>query len=125
MDNKTKFREIILDSGTRLILGKDEESNDALMKKFRGKNNIILHTLAPGSPFCVIDKMVFEGDIYATGVICARYSQDWRDNKEDVKVSVFTGKDISKPKEVKTGTWKVKKAKSITIKKEDILKIEK
>jgi predicted ribosome quality control (RQC) complex YloA/Tae2 family protein len=118
-----KFREIALESGTKFLLGKDEKSNDELMKKFEGKNNIILHTIAPGSPFCVIEKIVFKGDVYAAGVLCARYSQKWRDNKEDVIVSVFTGKDIKKEKGMKTGTWKVKKSRTIIIKKEDILKI--
>ena len=122
-----KFRKIELKSGTKLILGKDKESNDALMKKYKGKSNLIIHTVAPGSPFCVIDKKVFDGDIYAAGVLCASYSQDWRDNKKDVRVSVFTGKDISKPKGSKPGLWSIKagKSKTITIKKKEILKVKK
>lgn len=116
-----KFREITLQSGARFILGKDENSNDELMKKFKGKPNPILHTLAPGSPFCVIEKKVFEGDLYAAAVACAFYSQDWRKNKSDVKVNVFTGKDISKKKEMKPGTWNVRKFSTIIVKKKDIL----
>lgn len=118
-----KLREIKLDSGAEIVLGKDEESNDELMRKFKGKDNIILHTAAPGSPFCVIKDKVSEEDIYASAVFCARYSQDWRDNKKDVAVNVFTGKDISKPRGLKPGTWNVKKSKTIIVKKEDILKI--
>lgn len=119
-----KFREKTLASGTKFILGKDEESNDELMNKFKGKSNTILHTLAPGSPFCVIENLVFKGDVHAAGVLCARYSQDWRDNKGDVIVNVFTGKDISKGKGMKIGTWKVRKSKSITIKKKEIEKLK-
>ena len=85
-----KLRQIKLDSGAEIVLGKDEESNDELMRKFKGKDNIILHTAAPGSPFCVIKDKVSEEDIYASAVFCARYSQDWRDNKKDVAVNVFT-----------------------------------
>src|SRR3989344_8404862 len=121
---KIKVRKITLKTGTELILGKDEDSNDELIKKFKGKENIILHTSAPGSPFCVIEKQVFEGDVYAAGVLCAKYSQDWRDNKKDVVINVFTGKDISKPLSLKAGTWNVKKAKKIKIKKQDILEFE-
>ncbi|MFH1311135.1 MAG: NFACT RNA binding domain-containing protein [Nanoarchaeota archaeon] len=123
MDKKKKFREITFESGTKIILGKDAESNDELMKKFKGKKNKIIHTLAPGSPFCVIDNPnPRPEEIITSGAIVARYSQDWRNNKKDVLVSIFTGKDISKDKDMKIGTWKVKKQKSIKIKKEDIEK---
>jgi len=64
-------------------------------------------------------------EIYEAGVFVARYSQDWRDNKNDVKISVFTGKNISKEKGMKPGLWKVGRSKTITIKKKDIAKIEK
>ena len=118
-----KFREKTIGE-TKLILGKDEESNDELMKKFKGKNNIILHTKAPGSPFLVIEKLKpTKDELYLSGAVVARYSQDWRDNKGDVIVDVFTGKDISKPKGLKIGTWVVKKKKSMTIKRQDIIYI--
>jgi len=120
------FRKIELKTGTNVILGKDENSNDYLMNDFKEKPNIILHTVAPGSPFGVIDKLKpLKKEIYEAGIIVARYSQDWRDNKKDVKISIFTGKDISKEKGMKPGLWKVKKSKTITVKKEDIIKIEK
>ena len=123
---KIKFREIELESGTKILLGKDEKSNDELMKEFKGKDNIILHTAKPGSPFCVIEDLnSSNNDIKASGSVCASYSQDWRDNKKDVIIHVFTGKDISKRKRMKTGTWKVKNPKVIKIKKKDIEKIEK
>ena len=94
------------------------------MKKFKGKPNKILHTVAPGSPFFVIERQIFTGDIHAAAIACARYSQDWRDNKSDVLVSVFTGKDVSKPRGLKPGTWKVRKKKTITVKKEEIQKFK-
>tara|TARA_Y100000310_G_C20658000_1_gene803049 strand:+ start:1559 stop:1936 length:378 start_codon:yes stop_codon:yes gene_type:complete len=121
---KVKFREKTLESGTKLLLGKDEDNNDELMKEFRGKPNTIIHTVAPGSPFCVIksDSKPSSKDISASGSICASYSQDWRDNKKDTMVNVFTGKDISKKFWMKKGTWKVNKSIKKKIKKEDIIK---
>ena len=120
------FREIVLKSGTKLLLGKDEKSNDELMKKFKGESNTILHNVAPGSGFCVIDALKpTKKDIESSGAICARYSQDWRDNKGNVKVNVFTGKDISKNKNMKQGTWQVNKSKTIKIKKRKIENIKK
>ncbi|MGA2130251.1 MAG: NFACT RNA binding domain-containing protein [Candidatus Pacearchaeota archaeon] len=123
MAEKIKFREIKLVSGSEFILGRDEKSNDELMKKYKGKENIILHTRAPGSPFCVIKTKIFDGDVNAAAVLCARYSQDWRNNKKNVAVNVFTGKDISKEKGMKAGTWNVKKFTTIIVKKEEILKV--
>jgi predicted ribosome quality control (RQC) complex YloA/Tae2 family protein len=118
---KIKFREFFLSSGTKIILGKDAKSNDVLMNLYKNKNNIILHTVSPGSPFCIIENNEpTQREIYEAGIFVARYSQDWRDNKKDVLVNVFTGKDISKTKELKPGTWNVKKSKTIKIKKEDI-----
>lgn len=121
-----KIRKIILSSGTGVILGRDEDSNDYLMNDFKGKENTILHTVASGSPFGVIEKIKpTKSEIYEAGVYVAKYSQDWRDNKKDVKISVFTGEVISKDNGMKAGLWKVKKSKTIAIKKKDILKIEK
>ena len=120
------FREIVLESGTRILVGKNAENNDELMRKFEGKENIIIHTIKPGSPFCVIDDLKPpKKDVVASWAICASYSQDWRDNKENVKVNIFTGKDVNKKRGMKIGTWKVKKSKTKTIKKEDIIKWKK
>jgi len=120
-----KFREKILKSGTRILLGRTAENNDELMKKFKGERNIIMHTVSPGSPFCVIDNLKpLQKDINLSGAYCARYSQDWRDNKGDVKMSIFTGRDIGKEKGMKVGMWKVKKTKTKTIKKEEIERLK-
>jgi len=121
---KMKPRKIKLKSGTEILLGKDAESNDELIKKFEGKDNIIIHTVTSGSPFCVIDNLKpLKKEIAASGAYCAGYSQDWRDNKSDVKINIFTGKDISKKGDMKSGTWNVKKSKIKTIKKRKISKI--
>ena len=122
---KIKFRELTTVSGANVIMGKDENSNDELMKQYEGKENTIIHTSSPGSPFCVIkDSNPSKQDIKLSGQACASYSQDWRDNRKDVVVHVFTGKDISKRIWMKSGTWKVKNPEVIKIKKKDIEKIE-
>lgn len=121
-----KYRKIKLKSGTEILLGRNAENNDELVKKFKGKKNIILHTSAPGSPFCVIDNLKpSKGDIKQAAVFCSRYSQDWRDNKQEVKIHKFTGKEIRRPIIKKTGTWKIKgKPKIIFAKKSEIEKLE-
>jgi len=120
-----KFREKTLESGTKIILGKDAESNEELMKEFKEKPNLILHTAMPGSPFCVIeDKKSDRADIKTAAVYCARYSQDWRDNKSDVEVNVFRGKDVYKLKGMPIGTFGVKKSRTMVVKKEEIQKFK-
>lgn len=120
-------RKIKLKTGTEILLGKDAKNNDELLKKFKGKENVILHTAAPGSGFCVINKLnPSKKDIHTSGAHCARYSQDWRDNKKNVKMHVFDGKSVRKPFIRKTGTWKItKKPRVITIKKDAIKRLEK
>jgi|TARA_Y100000034_G_scaffold45237_1_gene55636 predicted ribosome quality control (RQC) complex YloA/Tae2 family protein len=119
---KVKFRKFTTDSGTYGRMGTDEKSNDELMKEFEGKKNKIIHTSKPGSPFGVIENTLnpTKFQIIASGAQIVGHSQDWRDNKGDVKIDVFTGKDISKKWWMKSGTWKVKKSKKIKIKKKDI-----
>ncbi len=119
-----KFRERSVKKDNTLFLGKNAKNNDELMEKYKGKENIILHTIQPGSPFCVINELnPSKKTIVNSGAVCAGYSQDWRDNKKDVLVHQFTGKEIKKPFLAKIGTWKIKgKPKTIKIKKKDIEK---
>jgi len=117
-----KPREFILNSGTKVFLGKTSENNDELVKSYQGKENIILHTAKPGSPFCVIDKLnPTREEIKSSAILCASKSQDWRDNKKDVIIHVFTGKYVHKEKIMKNGTWGLKKKpKLIKVKKREI-----
>lgn len=120
------FREILMSSDKKLLLGKDAQTNEELVKRFRGKENTILHTSKPGSPFCIIDDLSStKEDIKEAAVVCAKYSQDWRDNKRSVVIHVFDGKNVFKRKGMAIGTFGVKKFKEIKVKKRDIIKFEK
>ena len=119
-----KFREVILKSGAKIILGKDAKSNEELVNKFKGKENIIFHTSKPGSPFGVIEKEdPTAEEIHAGAIVVARYSQDWRDNKKDVKIDVFRGKSVYKLKDMPTGTFGITHKLTIIVKKQKILNI--
>ena len=119
-----KPREFMLSTVTVIYLGKNSENNDELVDSYQGKSNTILHTAKPGSPFCVISNTnPTKDEIKESAVICAAKSHDWRDNKGDVIVNVFTGKDVYKEKIMKSGTWGLsKKPKLIKVKKQDIEK---
>lgn len=117
-----KFRKFETSSGKKVLAGKDAKSNEELIKQVED-NEIVLHTSKPGSPFVNIkSKKPAKTDIKEAGIFCASKSQDWRDNKKDVEVHYFHGKDIFKKKEMKLGTFGVKKFKVIKIKKKEIEK---
>ena len=117
-----KPREYILKTGTIVFLGKNSENNDELVDSYQGRENTILHTSKPGSPFCVISKLnPLKEEIKESAVICASKSHDWRDNGGDVIVNLFTGKDVHKEVSMKSGTWGLKKKpKLIKVKKQEI-----
>jgi predicted ribosome quality control (RQC) complex YloA/Tae2 family protein len=119
-----KYKTITLKSGNKIFLGKDESTNDLLMKEFQNKPNPILHTIKPGSPFCILESLEYsKQDLKEAAIICAAKSQDWRDNKKTIKLHQFTGQQASKPKGSKTGSWSLKaKPKVIKARKRDINK---
>ncbi len=120
-----KFREFTTTSGEKVLCGKDAEQNEKLVKQFIGKNNRILHTEKPGSPFCVIEDMKpSKKDIQETATFCALKSQDYRDNKSDVIVHVFIGKEVYKKKGMKPGMFGVRKFTTMKIKKKEIEKLK-
>jgi predicted ribosome quality control (RQC) complex YloA/Tae2 family protein len=118
---KINFREIITNSGQLVLAGKNSKNNEELIKQVED-NEVVLHTDVSGSPFVNIKEKPKKKDIREAAIFCAKYSQDWRDNKKDVIVHKFKGKDIYKEKNMKTGTFGVKKFKKIKVKKEDIEK---
>jgi len=116
-----KFREFKTSSGKKVLAGKDAKTNEELIEQ-AGKEELIFHTAKPGSPFVNIkSKKPSIKDIRETAVFCAMKSQDWRDNKNDVVVHYFHGKDVHKEKGMKLGTFGVRKFKVIKIKKEEML----
>lgn len=110
-------------SNTLIIAGRTAENNEELIRQV-GKNEEVFHTSTPGSPFVNIKGKPEKGDIKTAVIFCARYSRDWKKNKRDVEVHRFKGRDIYKRKDMKTGTFGVKKFKRIKVKKKDILKFE-
>jgi predicted ribosome quality control (RQC) complex YloA/Tae2 family protein len=118
------FRQFKTSSGKLVLAGKSAENNEDLVMQVQ-PTETVLHTEMPGSPFVNIKGEATKKDIKESAVFCAKYSQDWRDNKRDVSVHVFRGADIYKDKKMKTGTFGVKKFDIIKVKKEDILKFEK
>ncbi len=102
------------------IGGKSKESNEELLKRYMQKEDLVLHTEAPGSPFFVI-KNGDEIAIKKAATATAYYSQDWRRNKRDVKIMYCKGSQIKKKQGMAIGTFCVEgKRNIIIVKREDI-----
>jgi predicted ribosome quality control (RQC) complex YloA/Tae2 family protein len=115
------FRQFETSSGKKVTAGKNAEQNDELVKQYLGKSNKLFHTSEPGSPFCVIEDLKpNKKDIEETAIFCASKSQDWRDNKQDVEVHIFSGKETYKGKTMKAGMFGVRKYKEVTVSKKKI-----
>lgn len=114
-----KFRTHISEQGTLFLAGRTDENNEELINQVKS-NEEVFHTKASGSSFANIKGPPKDGDIKEAATFCARYSRDWKKNKADIMIHHFKGRDISKSKFMKTGTFGVKKAKDIKVKKEDI-----
>ena len=120
MEKKIKFREFETSFGKKVLAGKDADSNEELIKQVE-KNEDVSHTAKPGSPFVNIKGKSNIQDRKEAAIFCASKSQDWRDNKKDVEVHWFKGKDVYKIKGMKLGTFGVKKFKVIKVKKGEII----
>ncbi len=110
------FREIKTSSGKRVLAGKNAKNNEELVSQIKPQE-YVFHTEKPGSPFVVIQGKVNAKDRKEAAIFCAKHSQDWRDNKSDVIVHRFKGKDIYKSKSMKLGTFGIRKRKKIKVKK--------
>lgn len=121
-DEQTNFREFFTSSGKIVLAGKNAKNNEELVSQIKD-NEVVLHTKESGSPFVNVKGKVSKQDIIDAALFCAKHSQDWRDNHQNVEVHVFKGKDIYKKQGMKIGTFGVKKFKIITAKKIDIQKI--
>jgi predicted ribosome quality control (RQC) complex YloA/Tae2 family protein len=116
------FRKFTLSSEKVVLAGKNAENNEELISQV-GKSEDVFHTAKPGSPFVYIKKggeKVSKKDIKESATFCAAKSHDWRDNKTDVNVHWFKGKDIYKEKNMKMGSFGVRKFKIIKVKKEEV-----
>ena len=121
------LREYKTSTGKTVLLGKSAESNEDLIAQSE-KNELLLHTSKPGSPFANIkdkESNITKQEIYEAAVMCAKHSQDWRDNKTNIAVNVFSASDVYKTSDMDLGTFGVKKSKKILVKKMDILNFEK
>lgn len=114
-----KFRKFITSSGKLVFAGKNAEQNEEVVRLVEPEESV-LHTKAPGSPFCVIKGEATAEDIKETAVFCAKFSKAWKKKHENLEVHIFKGENIFKQAGMKLGTFGVTKLKKVNAKKADI-----
>mgnify|MGYP001606808173 CR=1 FL=1 len=118
------YRWFFTSSGNIAVGGKSAEQNEELVKKFIKKKNMIMHTVAPGSPFCILLGDPSENDIEETAIFCASFSHQWKQGKKQSEVHIFSGQDVFKDRTMKSGTFAVKKYKTKKVNLELYLTIQ-
>ncbi|MCA9497076.1 MAG: DUF814 domain-containing protein [Nanoarchaeota archaeon] len=76
-----KFRHTKTKSGFLCVLGKDAGTNEILIKKHMEENDIVLHTEAPGSPFCLIKnakEKISKQELEETAQFLTCFSKQWK-----------------------------------------------
>lgn len=107
-----KYKWFFTKSGKLVAGGKSAESNDSLLselKKMR-KDLIVMHTKAPGSPFCAIIapiNAVSKEDLHECAVFTGCFSRAWKEGKSSASVHMFKLSQLSKENDMKDGTWSV------------------
>ncbi len=119
-----KYRRFFTLSNKLVVAGKNAEQNEKVIAQ-ADKDEYVLHTKEAGSPFCNIKANKSETnkeDLREAAIFCAKHSQAWKKSKKktDIEVHVFLGKDIFKTKDMKLGTFGVRKFTNILVKKEEI-----
>ena len=91
-----KYRWFFTSSDVLVIGGKSAQQNETAVKEAKA-DETILHTLMPGSPFCVLNSQEKQ-DLKEAAVFCAAFSRAWRERKKQVEVHVFSKEQIYKEK---------------------------
>jgi predicted ribosome quality control (RQC) complex YloA/Tae2 family protein len=126
--NYLKYRWFFTSEGKLVVGGKNDEQNEMVLKFFRKPNYTVMHTSKPGSGFMIIqDDDPSKKDLEECAIFCACFSKEWKNvkTKGKVDVDVFKGGDVFKTKDMKTGTFGVKRKKKVKAKPELIVIIQK
>ncbi|MEK6758064.1 MAG: NFACT RNA binding domain-containing protein [Nanoarchaeota archaeon] len=107
-----KYKWFYTKSGKLVVGGKNAESNDSLLRELKatGDDYFVMHTKAPGSPFCTIlapVKKVNASDLNECAIFTGCFSRAWKEKQKDTSVDVFHLSQLNKNSGMKSGTWSV------------------
>ncbi|MCA9485834.1 MAG: DUF814 domain-containing protein, partial [Nanoarchaeota archaeon] len=108
-----KYKWFFTSTGKLVVGGKSSIQNDELLKKLKrsGREHVIMHTSAPGSPFSIIIadiKEVKPSDVEETAIFTGCFSRAWREKKKKAQIDIFKLSQVYKTRLMNVGTWGVK-----------------
>jgi len=78
-------RHFRLESGAKVIVGRNEEENGVLLRFF-DKDDILMEVLEVGSPIVLLRKHKTKADVKKAGVLCVRYSDAGKGENMSIKI---------------------------------------
>jgi len=78
-------RHFRLESGAKVIVGRNEEENGVLLRFF-DKDDILMEVLEVGSPIVLLRKHKTKADVKKAGVLCVRYSDAEKGENMSIKI---------------------------------------
>ncbi len=83
-------RHFRLDSGAKVVIGRNEEENKILLRFF-DKDDILMEVVGVGSPTVLLRKNKNKNDIKKAAILCARYSDITEGEIPDIRVRYSGG----------------------------------
>ena len=114
-----KFRWFFCSNGMLAVGGRDDTSNDIIIKKHIEKDDLVFHTDAPGSPFFLLKKGTENVSVEVLGEVAiatASFSRAWKLGLGSAEVFYVTPLQVSK--EAESGEYMKKGAFMIRGKRE-------
>jgi len=105
-----KFRWFISSDGLLCIGGRDAITNDIIIKKYAEKDDLVLHTEMPGSPFFVIKsegKDIPDTTMEEAAIATASFSRAWREGIGSAEVYVVQPNQVKKELGLPRGSFMI------------------
>ena len=108
-----KFRWFVSSDGFIVIGGRDAATNEIVIKKHTGQDDLVFHTEAPGSPFVVVKKEgkpgnIPEATLQEAATLTAVFSKAWKQGLAALQVFCVKPEQVSK--QAKAGEYITKGA---------------
>ncbi len=84
-------RHFRLDSGAKVIVGRNKEENK-ILEGFFGKDDILLEVINIGSPVVLLRKSNHNNDLRETAILCVHFSDITEDRDADIRIK-YSEKD--------------------------------
>ena len=103
-----KFRWFFTSNNFLVIGGRDETTNDILIKKYLEENDVVFHTELAGSPFVIIKdgKKAELLDLNEAAQFCACFSKAWKSGLATTEVYHVNSEQVSK-EPIKKGAFMI------------------